>query len=207
MPLPRIIIDAHGVEHITPDPLMPRTRTRRVLTEEEAAARLADRIFTTPEERRNRRAPAMSVARLMINARSELGLGQREMASRLGVSQSFISKVENGGRFLDPLQFREIAAMIARRRVAEFVAESNREGGSWPETVPYNPCDTARALASVEALMNHSITCVQCLAYAFDTVIDRLTPEARRRVHDGAESLGPIDDDEDEHEGFEDVGE
>ena len=48
----------------------------------------------------------------MIAARRAAGLTQAELATRVGKPQSFVSKVENGERRLDFVEFVEVARAI-----------------------------------------------------------------------------------------------
>lgn len=162
------------------------------------ASRLGEALLTQAQ-RRTRRALNNSDTRVAQMVRSELNLSQREMARALGVSQSFISKVENGERAYDALQRREIAAMLARRRAAVMVEEMNgpaamaaamREDGSpggWPDEWRYSVCDDARALTSVEDVAAHMTVCVQCLAYVLDMAL--------RELPSGLPATRPVADD------------
>lgn len=49
---------------------------------------------------------------LLRDARKEAALSQVEMAERLGVPQSFVSKVESGQRRLDLIELRKICAAL-----------------------------------------------------------------------------------------------
>ena len=44
---------------------------------------------------------------VLINARKNLGLSQRDLAKRLGVTHSIIGKIETGDRRLDVIEFYE----------------------------------------------------------------------------------------------------
>lgn len=59
--------------------------------------------------------------------RSERGLTQGELASALGVNQTFVSKYERGERRLDLLELREVCLSLGVTLV-EFVEEF--DGGS-----------------------------------------------------------------------------
>jgi transcriptional regulator with XRE-family HTH domain len=48
----------------------------------------------------------------LINARSQAGLTQVEVAARLTRPQSYVSKYENGERRLDVVEFLEIAQVL-----------------------------------------------------------------------------------------------
>lgn len=93
-------------------------------------------------------------ARLMRHVRGEMGYSQRQMAASLGVSQSFISKVEHGIRFIDALQYRELASMLARWRGAKrFLDDPPADD---------RPCLHARTATNLEDLLVHVATCVDC---------------------------------------------
>lgn len=47
-------------------------------------------------------------------ARIEIGLGQVEVAERLGKTQSYISKIESGQRRFDVLQLKEFAKLYKK---------------------------------------------------------------------------------------------
>lgn len=49
---------------------------------------------------------------LLIQARKDAGLTQREVATRLDRPQSYVSKYENGERRLDVVEFLELAAIL-----------------------------------------------------------------------------------------------
>ena len=49
---------------------------------------------------------------LLRGLRVETGLTQRELASRLGTDQTFVSKYESGERRLDILELREVCQAI-----------------------------------------------------------------------------------------------
>ena len=50
--------------------------------------------------------------KLLRDIRREAGLSQQQLAARLGVSQSFVSKYEAGERRLDVLELRHIGAAM-----------------------------------------------------------------------------------------------
>lgn len=52
------------------------------------------------------------ICRLLVEARKKAGLQQVEVANRLGVPQSYVSKVESGERRLDVAEFVEIALAL-----------------------------------------------------------------------------------------------
>lgn len=49
---------------------------------------------------------------LLIEARKEAGLTQVEVADRLGRTQAYVSRYENGSRRLDVIEFFEVAEVI-----------------------------------------------------------------------------------------------
>jgi transcriptional regulator with XRE-family HTH domain len=59
------------------------------------------------------------VARIK-NARIEAGLGQIEVAKKLGKTQSYVSKIESGQRRFDVLQLKEFAK-IYKKDVSYFI--------------------------------------------------------------------------------------
>ena len=48
-----------------------------------------------------------SLRKTLIKARKDLGLSQRDLAERLGITHSVIGKVETGDRRLDVVEFYE----------------------------------------------------------------------------------------------------
>ncbi len=50
----------------------------------------------------------------LIKARLESGLGQVEVAERLGKTQSYLSKIESGQRRFDVLQLKEFAKIYKK---------------------------------------------------------------------------------------------
>lgn len=69
-----------------------------------------------------------AVADLLRHARRTAGLKQVELASRLAVPQSFVSKYEAGERKLDILELRAICAALGVPLTA-FIVELERELG------------------------------------------------------------------------------
>ncbi len=62
------------------------------------------------QEERNREYAAL---RLLLRAiRKEAGVSQAELATRLGVPQSFVSKVESGERRIDIVELRRICVAL-----------------------------------------------------------------------------------------------
>ncbi|HEX7117658.1 MAG TPA: helix-turn-helix transcriptional regulator [Longimicrobiales bacterium] len=49
---------------------------------------------------------------LLVEARKERGVTQRDLGERLGRDQSFVSKYERGVRRLDVIEFMQVAAAI-----------------------------------------------------------------------------------------------
>jgi transcriptional regulator with XRE-family HTH domain len=49
---------------------------------------------------------------LLIQARKDAGLTQRDLAQRLQRPQSYVSKYENGERRLDLIEFLDLAAVL-----------------------------------------------------------------------------------------------
>ena len=54
------------------------------------------------------------IAERLIKARLESGLGQVEVAERLGKTQSYLSKIESGQRRFDVLQLKEFAKIYKK---------------------------------------------------------------------------------------------
>ena len=52
--------------------------------------------------------------RLLKDARKESGVSQRELARRLGKTQSYVSKIENGDQRMDVLEFLDYARAIGK---------------------------------------------------------------------------------------------
>ncbi|MFA5113738.1 MAG: helix-turn-helix transcriptional regulator [Candidatus Margulisiibacteriota bacterium] len=50
----------------------------------------------------------------LIDARKAAGLDQVKVASKLGKSQSYISKIESGQRRLDIMQLKEFAVLYGK---------------------------------------------------------------------------------------------
>jgi transcriptional regulator with XRE-family HTH domain len=70
-------------------------------------------------------------AALLVKARHDAGLSQYDMAARLGVPQSFISKYEGSRRRLDVIEFARIAyAMNADP--AQLLKDLGRNVGTFP---------------------------------------------------------------------------
>jgi len=53
-----------------------------------------------------------SLRKTLIKARKNLGLTQRDLAKRLGITHSVIGKVETGDRRLDVIEFYEYAKAL-----------------------------------------------------------------------------------------------
>jgi len=54
------------------------------------------------------------IAERLKNARLEAGLGQVEVAEKLGRTQSYLSKIESGQRRFDVLQLKEFAKLYKK---------------------------------------------------------------------------------------------
>lgn len=52
--------------------------------------------------------------KLLTDARKESGVSQRELARRLGKTQSYVSKIENGQQRIDVLEFLDYARAIGK---------------------------------------------------------------------------------------------
>ncbi|PHN27862.1 helix-turn-helix domain-containing protein [Pseudomonas sp. ICMP 561] len=50
----------------------------------------------------------LSLLTLLLEARIEAGLAQKELATKLGRPQSFVSKTENAERRLDVIEFMDL---------------------------------------------------------------------------------------------------
>jgi transcriptional regulator with XRE-family HTH domain len=66
------------------------------------------------------------LAALLRNVRSEAGLTQAEVAERLGLPQSFVSKYESGERRLDLIELRLICKALGVA-LGEFVRRFEKE--------------------------------------------------------------------------------
>ena len=53
-------------------------------------------------------------------ARADAGLGQKQAAQLLGITQSNVSKIESGQRRVDVLQLKELAR-VYKKRVSYFI--------------------------------------------------------------------------------------
>lgn len=54
------------------------------------------------------------IAERLKEARIEIGLGQVEVAKKLGRTQSYVSKIESGQRRFDVLQLKEFAKLYKK---------------------------------------------------------------------------------------------
>lgn len=70
-----------------------------------------------------------ALRKALVDARVGAGLTQLAMAQRLQRAQSYVSKVETGGRYLDVLDFL-----------------------AWCEVVQANPCQILQQVQSAEAI-------------------------------------------------------
>ena len=73
--------------------------------------------------------PYLKLRRLLIEARHACGLTQAEVARRLGVHQSFVSKYERGERRLDVIELSQILPILDLE-ISEFVEQVNEDGDS-----------------------------------------------------------------------------
>lgn len=76
---------------------------------------------------RSSRSPRQArLQKFLIDRRNAAGLTQKEVATRLGRPQSFVSKYETGERRLDIVELLEVAQVIGfdpRKLIAELVKE------------------------------------------------------------------------------------
>ena len=72
------------------------------------------------------------LGRVLVKARERQGLKQAEVAERLGVPASYLSKVEKGTRRLDAIELLHIAEAIGADP-AEIVRELQRELAAKPQ--------------------------------------------------------------------------
>ncbi len=70
--------------------------------------------------------PQALVCRLLRQERSLAGLKQADLAKRLGMPQSFVSKYESGERRLDFIEVQSICAALGVKLV-DFVVRFERE--------------------------------------------------------------------------------
>lgn len=63
-------------------------------------------------KRTNKETQNEKLLRLLKGIRQERGIRQTELADRLGVPQSFVSKYESGDRRLDILELRKVCEAI-----------------------------------------------------------------------------------------------
>ncbi|MFA6251542.1 MAG: helix-turn-helix transcriptional regulator [Candidatus Paceibacterota bacterium] len=54
------------------------------------------------------------IVKRLVKARLESGLGQVEVAKKLGKTQSYLSKIESGQRRFDVLQLKEFAKLYKK---------------------------------------------------------------------------------------------
>jgi len=69
--------------------------------------------------------------RLLKATRRSLGVSQEELASRLGETQSFVSKCERGERRLDVIELRAFCSALGCP-IPKFVSELEKELGDLP---------------------------------------------------------------------------
>jgi ribosome-binding protein aMBF1 (putative translation factor) len=65
--------------------------------------------------------PEFEIVRAMINARNDLGLTQKQLASRTGITQSDISKLENANANPSLQTLKRLAEGMGMRLKLEFV--------------------------------------------------------------------------------------
>ena len=61
------------------------------------------------------------VSELIINTRTQLGITQKQLADKSGISQANISKIENGNYRPSILTLKKIADGLGKRLIIEFV--------------------------------------------------------------------------------------
>lgn len=64
-----------------------------------------------------------TVVEKIISARNEAGLTQKQLAEKLGRTQSFISKVESGQRRVDVVLVKQLSKLL-KKPISYFVSES-----------------------------------------------------------------------------------
>ena len=69
------------------------------------------------------------VLRLLRAARDRAGITQVELAEKLGLTQSFVSKMERGDRRIDIVQLRTICGIYGLK-LSEFVQRFEKELGT-----------------------------------------------------------------------------
>ena len=82
----------------------------------------ADRVSTKSKLARE----LVVLGEVLARARERAGVKQSELATRLGVPASYLSKIENGTRRLDVIEFLRIAEAIGSDP-AEIVSELQNE--------------------------------------------------------------------------------
>jgi transcriptional regulator with XRE-family HTH domain len=82
----------------------------------------ADRVSTKSKLARE----LIVLGEVLARARERAGVKQSELATRLGVPASYLSKIENGTRRLDVIEFLRIAEAIGSDP-AEIVSELQNE--------------------------------------------------------------------------------
>lgn len=73
------------------------------------------------------------LGKVLVEARERSGLKQMEVAARLGVPASYLSKVENGTRRLDAIELIRLAEALGQEP-AEIVREVHSKLGNGKET-------------------------------------------------------------------------
>ncbi len=87
---------------------------------------LEELLRTDPEFRREYEAlePEFAIIRAMLDARNDAGLSQKELSKRCGITQSDISKLENGNANPSLKTLQRLAKGMGMRLKLEFVPEN-----------------------------------------------------------------------------------
>ncbi len=78
-----------------------------------------------------------SLRKALIKARKDLGLSQRDLAERLGITRSVIGKVETGDRRLDVVEFYEYTKaleLVPSETLFLLFHEHQKHGGVEPNS-------------------------------------------------------------------------
>jgi transcriptional regulator with XRE-family HTH domain len=59
--------------------------------------------------------PHKYIVKQLVNARKQAGFKQKEVAKKLGKTQSYISKIEVGQRRIDIVQLKDFAAIYKKK--------------------------------------------------------------------------------------------
>jgi ribosome-binding protein aMBF1 (putative translation factor) len=100
-----------GSDHVSKSPIGSRTS--------ESARRRARRSAGY-RDAQERLAPHEQLARIVIRRRMDLGLTQKELASRMGTSHSAISRIESGQHSTSVRTLQRLAAALEMRFVMGF---------------------------------------------------------------------------------------